>query len=541
MASVWDWLSDRADRTFNGNISADERRKREREEAEAAERQRLIEAQRLADLEAQQAGYIDDAYAADQYRKQQDQARTNTASAIEIGRQNVAAGPSSTQYRTEPAPYVADKKARLTSDPFLVVEDEQVDPTPSPMAYVLTGETYTDPSQAPAAAKPESKSNAFWDFLGLQDQEDRKRWSNGMLRAGGAILGAGTPDWAEALGKGVGAYAKAGDDYDKAAQDRTLIDQKRRANEIALAEGEKSKSVQAQIARIYQDAGPNGLSSTQKQQVASLYAGIGEFKAAQELLGTNVKPVNYQKGETYYSPEGALYTQVFDPATGRTAMLDTSGNVVTDQSVINTLRIDDKKRAGGAGGMPELTKGEEKRDEEFGKNYETTANDYNRNQVQIAQLDETIRILETTPNASGNIVLENAPAFLKPYINTDGTIAREKTYEVVQGTLRQVLGAQFTEREGEMIMARAFNPNLPVDENVKRVRALAEMLKSNSQQNINKLNYFDQNGTLKGFRGNYLSADDISNNVFGDNGNRPQSNMPLSRQRQLPAHLRPRG
>lgn len=541
MASVWDWLSDRADRTFNGTISADERRKREREEAEAAERQRLIEAQRLADIEAQQAGYIDDAYAADQYRKQQNQARTNTAAAIEIGRQNVIASPSSAQYRTEqPAPYVADRKARLTSEPFLVVEDEQVDPTPSPMAYVLTGETYTDPSQAPSA-KPESKSNAFWDFLGLQDQEDRKRWSNGMLRAGGAILGAGTPDWAEALGKGVGAYAKAGDDYDKAAQDRTLIDQKRRANEIALAEGEKSKSVQAQIARIYQDAGPNGLSSTQKQQVASLYAGIGEFKAAQELLGTNVKPVNYQKGETYYSPEGALYTQVFDPATGRTAMLDTSGNVVTDQSVINTLRIDDKKRAGGAGGMPELTKGEEKRDEEFGKNYETTANDYNRNQVQIAQLDETIRILETTPNASGNIVLENAPAFLKPYINTDGTIAREKTYEVVQGTLRQVLGAQFTEKEGEMIMARAFNPNLPVDENVKRVRALAEMLKSNSQQNINKLNYFDQNGTLKGFRGNYLSADDISNNVFGDNGNRPQSNMPLSRQRQLPAHLRPRG
>lgn len=541
MASVWDWLSDRADRTFNGTISADERRKREREEAEAAERQRLIEAQRLADLEAQQAGYIDDAYAADQYRKQQDQARTNTASAIEIGRQNVAAGPSSAQYRTDqPARYVEDRKAHLTSDPILVVEDEQVDPTPSPMAYVLTGETYTDPSQAPSA-KPESKSNAFWDFLGLQDAEDRKRWSNGMLRAGGAILGAGTPDWAEALGKGVGAYAKAGDDYDKAAQDRTLIDQKHRANEIALAEGEKSKSVQAQIARIYQDAGPGGLSPTQKQQVASLYAGIGEFKAAQELLSTNVKPVNYQKGETYYSPEGALYTQVFDPATGRTAMLDTSGNVVTDQSVINTLRIDDKKRAGGAGGMPDLTKGEEKRDEEFGKNYETTANDYNRNQVQIAQLDETIRILETTPNASGNIVLENAPAFLKPYINTDGTIAREKTYEVVQGTLRQVLGAQFTEKEGEMIMARAFNPNLPVDENVKRVRALAEMLKSNSQQNINKLNYFDQNGTLKGFRGNYLSADDISNNVFGDNGNRPQSNMPLSRQRQLPAHLRPRG
>ncbi|WP_236736250.1 hypothetical protein [Agrobacterium tumefaciens] len=245
MASVWDWLSDRADRTFNGTISADERRKREREEAEAAERQRLIEAQRLADLEAQQAGYIDDAYAADQYRKQQDQARTNTASAIEIGRQNVAAGPSSAQYQTnQPARYVADKKARLTSDPFLVVEDEQVDPTPSPMAYVLTGETYSDPSQTPSV-KPESKSNAFWDFLGLQDQEDRKRWSNGMLRAGGAILGAGTPDWAEALGKGVGAYAKAGDDYDKAAQDRTLIDQKRRANEIALAEGEKSKSVQA--------------------------------------------------------------------------------------------------------------------------------------------------------------------------------------------------------------------------------------------------------------------------------------------------------
>ncbi len=522
MASVWDFLT--------GNrpdyIQEIERKKREEEEAIRAE----MERERLQD----------------QYARE-DAARDSTAfrDAVTIGRNNAIAGAASPAHiRTEqPSAYIADRKTRLTPDPILLVEDEQVDPTPSPMAYVLTGETYSDPATpAPAAgAKPETKSNAFWDFLGLRDAEDRKRWSNGMLQAGGAILGAGTPDWAEALGKGIGAYGKAGENYDKAAQDRAVFDQKRRANEIALAEGEKSKSVQAQIARIYQNAGPNGLSSAQRQQVAGLYAEIGEFKAAQELLGTNVKPVNYQKGETYYSPEGALYTQVFDPATGRTAMLDTSGNVITDQSVINTLRIDDKKRAGGAGGMPELTKGEEKRDEEFGKNYETTAVDYNRNQVQIAQLDETIRILETTPSASGNIVLENAPAFLKPYLNPDGTIAREKTYEVVQGTLRQVLGAQFTEKEGEMIMARAFNPNLPVEENVKRVKALAEMLKSNSQQNISKLNYFDQNGTLKGFRGNYLSADDISNNVFGDNGNRTQSNMPLSRQRQLPAHLRPRG
>lgn len=539
MASIWDWLGNRADITFNGTRAVDEKRRREEE----AERQRLIEAQRLADLEAQQQSYVEDAYADELYRRD----RANTGAAIELGRQNMVS--DMTQPRRivteQPSRYVDDREGRLReSDPILVVEDEVVDTTPSPMSYVLTGESYSDP-RAPEASTP-NDSNAFWDFLGLSDKEDRKRWSNGMLRAGGAILAGNDPDVWRNVGRGISAYGEAGDSYDKVAQERALNQQRIDAGKRTLDEADRKKAIQAEISSIIQAAGPDGLNASQRQRVAALQAELGDYTAANTIIGAG-KQSAYQKGDTYYAPDGTLYSQVFNPTTGQMAFQDMSGNVTTDPEIIRTLRKDDTKRGvTGSNLTANLSKGEEKRDEEFGKNYEQTASDYNRNQIQFAQLENATSILEANPGASGNIIVENLPEFLKPYTNQDGTIAKERVYEVVQGTLRQVLGAQFTEKEGELIMQRAFNPNLPVEENIKRIRALAAMLKTNADMNKSKLDYFDTNGTLKGFKGGYLSADDISNNVFGTgvttNSNRTLGGPVLNpNSSNLPAHLRKRG
>ncbi len=541
MASIWDWLGNRADITFNGTRAVDERRRKEEE----AERQRLIEAQRLADLEAQQQTYMDDAYADDLYRRD----RANTGAAIEIGRQNMVSDMTqpSRIVTEQPTRYVDDRAGRLReSDPILVVEDEVVDTTPSPMSYVLTGESYSDP-RAPEASTP-NDSNAFWDFLGLADKDDRKRWSNGMLRAGGAILAGNDPDVWRNLGRGITAYGTAGDEYDKALQDRALNQQRIDAGKRTLDEADRKKAIQAEISSIIQAAGPDGLNASQRQRVAALQAELGDYTAANSIIGAG-KQSAYQKGDTYYAPDGTLYSQVFNPTTGKMAFQDMSGNVTTDPAIIRTLRKDDTKRAGGApvfdpdNPAASLTPGDEERDKAFGKEIDNTINQNNRGAGQMARLNDVLSIAERSPDASGRYILNQAPEWLKNAINPDGTIAKERVYEVVQSTLKETLGGQFTQMEAENLMNRSWNPDLPIEENVKRVRAIQAELQNRINNNTGRVDYWNKYGTLKGWKGSVLSADDISKNVFGV-GLDGKSNDILpspARPSNIPTHLRKRG
>lgn len=54
-------------------------------------------------------------------------------------------------------------------------------------------------------------------------------------------------------------------------------------------------------------------------------------------------------------------------------------------------------------------------------------------------------------------------------LNPDLAAVRDDVRGAVQATLRQVLGAQFTEKEGEAIFSRAFNPRLSGKENARRI------------------------------------------------------------------------
>lgn len=54
--------------------------------------------------------------------------------------------------------------------------------------------------------------------------------------------------------------------------------------------------------------------------------------------------------------------------------------------------------------------------------------------------------------------------------------ARETVRQAIQATLRATLGAQFTQQEGESLMARAYDPRLSAKENIERLdRAIIEL------------------------------------------------------------------
>jgi hypothetical protein len=72
---------------------------------------------------------------------------------------------------------------------------------------------------------------------------------------------------------------------------------------------------------------------------------------------------------------------------------------------------------------------------------------------------------------------------------------------VVQQTLRQILGAQFTEKEGQLILDRAYNVLLSPKTNKRKLLALIQELSKQYQAKESMTQYFTENGTLKGYKG----------------------------------------
>ena len=102
-----------------------------------------------------------------------------------------------------------------------------------------------------------------------------------------------------------------------------------------------------------------------------------------------------------------------------------------------------------------------------------------------------------------------APDFVRAFADPDSLDAQQKIEEVVQRSLRVTLGAQFTEKEGERLIARAYNPQLSPQINARRLRKLYQKLGETAQARNAMADYFDKNGTLQGYRGPEISIADL--------------------------------
>jgi hypothetical protein len=118
------------------------------------------------------------------------------------------------------------------------------------------------------------------------------------------------------------------------------------------------------------------------------------------------------------------------------------------------------------------------------------------------ELNDALNALENEENITGKLV--------GSVLNTTGgelTYPRAKAVQdyvltTVQKSLRETLGAQFTEIEGKMLMDRAYNPLLSQAENAKRVRRLLGEIKSAKQSKEAMARYWkENNGSLVGYTG----------------------------------------
>lgn len=137
---------------------------------------------------------------------------------------------------------------------------------------------------------------------------------------------------------------------------------------------------------------------------------------------------------------------------------------------------------------------------------------------QLAQLGDTLKALQAPGANLTGPVLGHVPDAVKSFINPQAVAMRERVEEVVQRSLRAILGAQFTEKEGERLIARAYNPSQPEAENAVRVQRLYTQLEQSLKAKTDAAKYFETNGTLQGWAGKLPTLADFDSAVAGAQG-----------------------
>jgi hypothetical protein len=167
-----------------------------------------------------------------------------------------------------------------------------------------------------------------------------------------------------------------------------------------------------------------------------------------------------------------------------------------------------------------LTPGEQSLDQAFAK----SLNEFNEPDVRkgMGQLRGAITSLENSDTISGPFI-SLIPNVIGDRVLPETAQTREAIEEVVQRNLRLVLGAQFTEREGERLISRAYNPRLDEKENIKRVQRLFKSIEDAMNAKLSQKAYFQRYGTLKGHRG--LGAEAAFWGSLGDSPS-PASGQP---------------
>ena len=153
---------------------------------------------------------------------------------------------------------------------------------------------------------------------------------------------------------------------------------------------------------------------------------------------------------------------------------------------------------------PAQSKGTIESDKAFGKDVvEWISGGAADSAKQIAQLKSALAELQSGSDSLTGPIVGLTPDTIKSFTESGrkSINTKEKVEEVVQRNLRLILGAQFTEKEGERLIARAYNPSLEEADNAARVSALIKQMELAMQSKTDASQYFRENGTLRGWQG----------------------------------------
>jgi hypothetical protein len=380
-------------------------------------------------------------------------------------------------------------------------------------------------------------TNPLMQLLGqeqMQKAEDQAL-SMGALNAIGQLLAlSGAQPRRVGTGQAIGQALLGGVGGYQASMDKTLQDMLRATQvQEMLDKQTREKRFREQIGSAYttRPVGTGLTSTGQGSQAQMLAEQIKEFgdEGAASTIGALQSNVNLPQSRGL--DQGRFMSALAEYNPLEYAKMTMTGEkapeVIRTFESFSKMSPEQQKQflAFKASGTPQtninlggnkLTPGQESIDKKFADDYVSWKSGGGQDMTsQIAQLKPVIQALESGKSITG-IQVAVQPDLLLAITNPKALQSREQVEEVVQRNLRAVLGAQFTEKEGERLISRAYNPKLAPEENAKRVRKLFLQMSTAAEQKQAMVDYFDQNGTLRGFSGKMPSVQDFYKAMEGE-------------------------
>ena len=241
------------------------------------------------------------------------------------------------------------------------------------------------------------------------------------------------------------------------------------------------------------------------------------------LLDSNFKNEVQTKERAYFNKQkyldDALAKGIITPEQYEAHKPDAPDYMAVGDRVFN--KTEGKFADDGAG--LNLSPGQKKVDENYATQYFEYMKGSADTEKQLDQLGLALNTLQTSKDGSitGRRVAALDAAGKLAYVDPEAQAVYDQVTEVVQRNLILVLGAQFTEREGERLIARAYNPALGQEENASRVKALITQIQTAHQSQKQMAQYFRDNGTLQGYEMNQEALADSLYNMFPENSATP--------------------
>lgn len=220
------------------------------------------------------------------------------------------------------------------------------------------------------------------------------------------------------------------------------------------------------------------------------------YSANKRLIAQKYDPKNKDKYKGMSGEEiDALLPDIKDIRT-----LDDKKEIAASNAELKRLILQDKKNKEES----KPSEAEKYVDRGFGKDYAdyVAGGGYASVKKNIDQLKSAATQLGSKdgPNVSGGL-LGLVPKGARDVITPKGAAVQDAIEQTILTTLRQTLGAQFTENEGKRVLAYAFNPRQSEEENLVRVNRLIDQLENQAKAKAAAAQYYEEKGTLSGYKG----------------------------------------
>lgn len=156
---------------------------------------------------------------------------------------------------------------------------------------------------------------------------------------------------------------------------------------------------------------------------------------------------------------------------------------------------------------------------------------------RMRELRNAIKLLKSGKQITGPLY-GKLPDTIKALVSPESVDIRGDVEKVIQQSLRETLGGQFTQQEGSALLARTYNPELPesfvagnVEAELNKIIQIAKAREAMSR-------YYEENGTLKGYNPKqWLPAVEkdfnVSQGMSADDKREAAANAMLDAQRQI--------